>query len=377
VSGDVPREELAAGRVVISSFDSPDNPHYRGGGAAVVETIARWLAADYEVTVVTVADRGGMVMRDGVLYRQLPFGWAGPRGGQLLFHASLPVLARRIPHDMWIESFTPPFSTSFLPFFSRSPIVGLAQSLSGEEMWQRYRLPFFLIERLGLRFYRDVVVLNQADRMRIRRCNPEAAVRVIPNCVDVPHLAEERLGQGEHVLFLGRIDIREKGLDLLLAAYEQSGVAMPLVIAGAGTRREESRLAVLLRAARGDVRWVGHVTGRRKQQLLEDSAFVVLPSRHEAFGLAALEGMARGKPVLHFDLPTLRWMNGDVCVPSFDTEALAAGMRALARDEDARRRLGRIARAAARDHGQTETADRYRSLVRQLLDITDGKGVRQ
>jgi glycosyltransferase involved in cell wall biosynthesis len=316
-------------------------------------------------------------MRDGVRYRQLPFGWAGPRGGQLLFHALLPVLARRIPHDMWIESFTPPFSTSFLPFFSRSPIVGLAQSLSGEEMWQRYRLPFFLIERLGLRFYRDVVVLSQADRTRIHRCNPEAAVRVIPNGVDVPHLAEERLGQGEHILFLGRIDIREKGLDLLLAAYEQSGLAMPLIIAGAGTRREESRLAVLLQTVRGDVRWVGHVIGRRKQQLLEDSAFVVLPSRHEAFGLAALEGMAWGKPVLHFDLPTLRWMNGDVCVPSFDAEALAAGMRALARDEDARRRLGRIARAAAQDHGQAEMADRYRSLVRQLLDTADGKEARQ
>lgn len=373
MSGDALREELTAGRVVISSFDGPGNPHYGGGGAAVVEMIARWLAADYEVTVVTVADRGGMVVRDGVRYRQLPFGWAGPRGGQLLFHASLPVLARRIPHDVWIESFTPPFSTSFLPFFSSSPIVGFAQSLSGEEMWQRYRLPFFLIERLGLRFYRDIVVLNQADHVRIRRCNPEAAVQVIPNCVDVPHLEEERLGRGEHILFLGRIDIREKGLDLLLAAYKRSGAAMPLIIAGAGTRHEESRLATLLQAVRGDVHWVGHVTGRRKQRLLEDSAFVVLPSRHEAFGLAALEGMAWGKPVLHFDLPTLRWMNGDVRVPSFDAEALAAGMRALARDEGTRRRLGRIARAAAQDHGQAETADRYHTLVRQLLDTTGGK----
>lgn len=364
----------AAGRVVISSFDSPGNPHYRGGGAVVVETIARWLAADYEVTVVTVADRGGMVVRDGVRYRQLPFGWAGPRGGQLLFHASLPVLARRTPHDVWIESFTPPFSTSFLPVFSRSPIVGFAQSLSGEQMWQRYRLPFFLIERLGLRFYRDVVVLNPADQAQVLRCNPEASVRTIPNGIDVPHLEEERLGQGEHMLFLGRIEVGAKGLDLLLAAYERSGLAMPLVIAGAGTRHEESKLATLLQAARGEVHWVGHVTGQRKQRLLEDSAFVVLPSRHEAFGLAALEGMAWGKPVLHFDLPTLRWMNGDVCVPSFDADALAAGMRALARDEDRRRRLGRTARAAAQDHGQAETAGHYRTLVRQLLDPAGGSG---
>ena len=34
-----------AKHVVISSFDSPGNPHYNGGGAAVVEMIARRLAA--------------------------------------------------------------------------------------------------------------------------------------------------------------------------------------------------------------------------------------------------------------------------------------------------------------------------------------------
>ena len=58
--------------VVISSFDSPGNPHYDGGGAAVVEMIARWLAPDFEVTVVTAGRRGGTVVRNGVRYRQLP-----------------------------------------------------------------------------------------------------------------------------------------------------------------------------------------------------------------------------------------------------------------------------------------------------------------
>ena len=98
---------------------------------------------------------------------------------------------------------------------------------------------------------------------------------------------------------------------------------MPLLVAGNGTRREERKFGALLAATVGDVRWVGHVSGRRKQDLLARSAFVALPSRHEAFGLAALEGMSYGKPVLHFDLPALRWMDGDVRVPPFDVGALA------------------------------------------------------
>jgi glycosyltransferase involved in cell wall biosynthesis/O-antigen/teichoic acid export membrane protein len=358
----------AARRVVISSFDSPGHPHYDGGGAVVVEMIARWLTGQFEVTVVTSGRRGGTVMRDGVCYRQLPVARAGPRAGQLLFHALLPFVARRTPHDLWIESFTPPFSTSFLPLFSRARVVGFAQNLSGEEMSRRYRLPFFLVERFGLRFYRDVVVLNPADRAAIRRHSPAAAVRVIPNCVDLPFLDERRLGRGEYILFLGRIEIETKGLDLLLAAYERSGLAMPLLIAGSGTRREERRLANLLIATGGDVRWLGQVTGEHKQELLERSAFVMLPSRHEAFGLAALEGMSCGKPVVHFDLPTLRWMDGDVRVPPADVGALADEMRDLADDETVRRELGRAAHAAARRFGPDETANRYRALVRQLLD---------
>ena len=116
------------------------------------------------------------MVRDGVRYRQLPVAWAGPRGGQLLFHALLPFAARRIPHDLWIESFTPPFSTSFLPLFSRAPVVGFAQSLSGNG--DVGPLPAALLpdRAVGLRLYRDLVVLNPADGAEVRRYSPSAAV---------------------------------------------------------------------------------------------------------------------------------------------------------------------------------------------------------
>ena len=354
-------------RVVISSFDNPDSRHYAGGGGAVVALMAGWLGEESEVMVVTAGRRSGIAVRDGVRYRYLPVAWAGPRAGQLLFHALLPFAARRIPHDLWIESFTPPFSTSFVPLFSRAPVVGFAQNLSGLEMSHRYRVPFFLIERLGLRCYRDVVVLNPADGQTVHRASPAATVRVIPNSVDLPELDERQFGQGEHILYLGRVQVWEKGLDLLLAAYASSGLKMPLVIAGAGPRREEKRFAALLATAGPGIRWVGLVTGDRKDALLRRSAVVAMPSRAEAFGIVALEGMAYGKPVVHFDLPTLDWISGDVPVRPFDISALAAALGELAADPARRARLGRAARAAAREFGRDVMAERYRTLSRQLL----------
>jgi glycosyltransferase involved in cell wall biosynthesis len=285
-----------------------------------------------------------------------------------LFHALLPFAARRIPHDLWIENFTPPFSTSFLPLFSPTRVMGLVQNLSGVTMSRQYWFPFFLVERFGLRFYRDVVALNAADGALVRRYSPNANVSLIPNGVDQRRLDEQLLGHGEHILYLGRIEVYHKGLDLLLAAYDRSGLAMPLLVAGRGTRFDEKKLQALLATTRGDVRWLGHVAGQQKHELLERSAFMVMPSRQDTYPLSALEGMTYGKPMVHFDLPTLRWIEGDVRIRPFDVGAFASEMRDLAGDERARRELGRAAHAAAQQSTWENVGERYLTLVRQLLD---------
>jgi glycosyltransferase involved in cell wall biosynthesis len=145
---------------------------------------------------------------------------------------------------------------------------------------------------------------------------------------------------------------------------------MPLLLAGAGARREEAKLAGLLEETDIHTRWLGEVSGAEKRRFLEGCAFMVLPSRSETFGIAALESMAYGKPVLHFDLPTLRWMNGggDVAVPAFDVDALAQQLRSLAEDEATRRRLGRLAYRTAQRFSWDRTTGQYLALVRQLSD---------
>ena len=94
-----------------------------------------------------------------------------------------------------------------------------------------------------------------------------------------------------------------------------------------------------------------------------------MPSRHEPFGLSALEGMSYGKPVVHFDLPTVRWIQGDVRIPAFDIDILAREMAELSVNATVREELGRKAYETAQMYSPQKTAERHLSLAQQLLGV--------
>ncbi|MCE0538780.1 glycosyltransferase family 4 protein [Kineosporia rhizophila] len=357
-------------RVIISIYDDEENPYYAGGGPAVVRRVASALAQDYDVVVLTAGRRLARREAGAVTYVYLPVLLAGARGSQLLWALVLPFVALFASYALWLESFTPPFSSNLVPLFTRRPVIGVAQSLSGRVMAARYRVNFPLrLERLLLRRYRDVVVLNEYDAEVVRRCSPRTDVHVITNWVEMPTTAVTDAKDGEYAVFLGRIDIRLKGLDLLLDAYRKHPEdLLPLVIAGAGPKPQEQSLARLIETCGAPVRWVGKVDDLGRTGLLDRAALVVVPSREESFSLAALEALSHGRPVVHFDLPQLSWMppGAHLSVPSFDVGALAGAIADYSRDPVRRSAAGHCAHDFAENFNQRNRS-RYLSLVRARL----------
>ena len=173
------------------------------------------------------------------------------------------------------------------------------------------------------------------------------------------------------VLFVGRL-VYYKGLDVLLDAMARCPGT--LVIAGDGP------LAGALhdRAAR-----LGIAERVVFTQTLTDDDLVshylaadvfAMPStqRTEAFGIAQVEAMACGLPVVSTDLPTgVPWVNQHgitgFVVPPGDVKALATAINRLLEDWTLRRKMGEAGRQRAREHfSREQMIERFVALVERV-----------
>lgn len=112
-------------------------------------------------------------------------------------------------------------------------------------------------------------------------------------------------GKG-YLLFMGRIHPK-KGVDLLIKAYSVlnrsigNSLAPNLVIAGPGLESEYGRRMRKLSLAicpHNSIFWPGMLTGDAKWGALYNCEASVLPSNQENFGIAVVETLACGRPVL-------------------------------------------------------------------------------
>jgi glycosyltransferase involved in cell wall biosynthesis len=179
---------------------------------------------------------------------------------------------------------------------------------------------------------------------------PKEKVRVIPNAVGPPFLADGDAASGDYVLAVSTLEPR-KNLPRLVEAYRMAGLnGLELLVAGAsgwgGVRVE------------GDgVRWLGEVGDDELARLYRGARCVAYVSLYEGFGLPVLEAMACGAPVVAGRNKASEEVAGSaaVLVDPLDPDAIAAGLaEAVDRREELRDRG--LARARAFDWAEVGRA---------------------
>jgi glycosyltransferase involved in cell wall biosynthesis len=226
------------------------------------------------------------------------------------------------------------------------------------ELWTRLEIPV-------LRSARRILTVSAATRRDLIERVPDVAERTSVVHASAPLLLEaDRLPAASpgaqadafRLVNVGRFNW-QKGYDLLIeamGALERRGVNFTLDIVGFGVQEGELRAQAARLGLEHRIRW--HGPGADVPAMLAAAHVFVTATRAEMFGIAVLEAMAIGLPVLAPAVGSLTEVVEDGATGSlvpFEPEAtlpsrLAAVLADWARDPELRARLGAAGAARAR-----------------------------
>jgi glycosyltransferase involved in cell wall biosynthesis len=358
----------------VSAYFPPSRP-YGGPPASVLGLCHGLQRAGVEVEVVTTTANGtqslpssppGGEIYDGVRVhyaaRSFPrrFFGARVRGAltEALGHADVCHI-----HGLWN---VPEWWAAYLARGARVPYVisprGMLQPQAMERGRWRKAAAFALFDRRNLRGASTLHATSEQEAGALRQLDFGVPIAMVPNGVDL-HGADDvsggfraRLGipfDGFVVVFLGRLH-RIKRLDLLadaFAALRATHRSAHLVLAGPDEDRLAPDLLRRLAEHAAFVHLTGDLHGADKWALLKDADVMVQCSDSESFGLAVVESLASGVPVVV--TRTCPWSEVEAQGCGFWVEqtapAIAAALRELADDPRRRALMGERARAFARE----------------------------
>ncbi len=218
-------------------------------------------------------------------------------------------------------------------------------------------------------------------RETIRTFRIEKPIHVIHNFVDCNEFRpqrntsiRERLAPNGEMLIVHASNFRKvKNLPIVLSVFERVRRRIPcrLILMGDGPEREPSERRAAELGIERDVVFMGD------QEFIADILPVgdvfLLPSEHESFGLAALEAMSCGLPVVASSIGGLDEVIDDgesgFLLDPRDSDGMSRIILDLLGDEERRRSIGMKARERAkRDFAKDKIINEYIQLYKAVLE---------
>jgi len=238
---------------------------------------------------------------------------------------------------------TPIVLGTYIPYWPSAPDGSFWSAIH----WRMAETVKRAVAALQQRYASALLLTTPAARERIS--GGASAARktfMLPNGIDAASFAPaDSDGDGLTIVSLCGLGHR-KGADVLLEAFKAVASAVPeasLTIGGAVTESEIEQARRRLGSAANRVEFIGAVSRQELPDLLRRSSVFAMPSYQEPYGMAALEAMASGLPVVASDSGGLAYLvpeEGGKKVPEGSATAFATALVELLRDRELRRRCG-------------------------------------
>jgi len=189
-------------------------------------------------------------------------------------------------------------------------------------------------------------------------------IMVLPHFVEEP--SHHASSKEEYALYAGRLS-QEKGVDLLLKAWEQIK-DIPLYIVGGGPKQKEMEDFIKIKGL-ANVKMLGFLESAEYTKILAQAKFLVVPSVcYENFPRVVVEAYACGVPVLANRLGTMEEIveEGMTGMLFSGAQDLAAKAREIVKDKNKYAQLSANTRQA---YEKKYTSQRH---YEQLIGIYEG-----
>lgn len=173
----------------------------------------------------------------------------------------------------------------------------------------------------------------------------------VPGRVPPAARSPEEAGRRNRIVFAGQI-VRGKGVDVLLESLALVRAPFECIIMGDGNHRADCEALAFRLGLDHCVKFTGYVPAEEVAACYQTATLAVFSSVWpEPFGLAGLEALRHGLPVVAFDVGGVReWLEDGVnglLAPWMDRAGFAGRVETLLRDADYARRLGEQGRSLA------------------------------
>lgn len=190
-------------------------------------------------------------------------------------------------------------------------------------------------ERVIARYADEIIVLSPSEQKYFmetygRETNlVRNAITPVTPCEPRQICSNYGLDKNQYVLYLGRL-VPEKGVHLLIEAFQRCDTDKKLVIAGQVPDNEYGRSLRAMAEGSGRIIFAGFVSGQLLDELYSNCALYVLPSDVEGMALTLLEAMSAGARCLTSDIPenTAVLRDFGYTFKSGDKESLYESLRA-------------------------------------------------
>lgn len=377
-------------------FCNYEYPPLGGGGAVVNASLAKEMAKDHDVTVLTsrapglpaeAIEDGVKVVRVPVFFRRQRFAANIPSMFTYILMASFRgrKLIREDSYDVISTIFVLPTGPvgNILSQFSGIPniltvIAGDIYDPSKVTSPHRHPILRAWIKKLIRRA--DRVILNSSNVLGYmhRLYTPEVEGIQIPLGIE-RHLSSDasrqEYGFQENEILLvtvGRL-VARKALDQLIAAMENfRGQRVRLLIIGTGPQEESLKAEMHQKQLEDQISFMGYVDDAEKRRILKMCDIYVSTSQHEGFGLVFVEGMAAGLPVVCYDQGgQTDYLEDKVTghlVPLNDLDRFKDRCRDLIEDKAERHRMGQENLVRAEALYIDTCAKRYLAVFQSAID---------